>query len=196
MPSFPSNFHLAHVTRGAPAAKPGQPSAPSVSGVEAESARLSWEAPSSDGGKEIGNYVVEKRDVTSSKGWTLAAKGIIRGTSTEIAGLTKGTTYEFRVSAENEVGIGDPSPASQAVTCEGKPGTILQSSISIWRTYLNADTEAPRVTTGLEAEMAAKEKSKVKLTVKFAGKPAPELHWFRNGREIFNGKRVWIETQV
>lgn len=32
------------------------------------------------------------------------------------------------------------------------------------------------------------------MSVDVSGQPTPEIKWYRNGREIYDGKRQWIET--
>lgn len=46
----------------------------------------------------------------------------------------------------------------------------------------------------MKESLSLPENAKAKLTITFSGKPAPEIKWFRNGREIFDGRRQWIET--
>ncbi len=87
-----------------------------------ESVKLSWNAPDSDGGAAIGNYVIEKHEIKSKRGWTVASRAIVRSTTYEVQNLIKGGTYEFRVSAENEVGLGDASDACEPVMCQSKIG--------------------------------------------------------------------------
>lgn len=42
--------------------------------------------------------------------------------------------------------------------------------------------------------MTAVKNGKTKITAEFTGHPAPEIHWFKNKKEIFSGKRQWIEN--
>lgn len=56
------------------------------------------------------------------KGWIQASRTIISDTTYDVPGLTKGASYEFRVSAENGVGMGEPSEASSVAKCEKKIG--------------------------------------------------------------------------
>ena len=48
--------------------------------------------------------------------------------------------------------------------------------------------------TNMPGDIAGIENKKLKAAVEFSGEPAPEVHWFRDGKEIFSGKRQWIET--
>lgn len=47
---------------------PGTPTGPlEVLNLDAESCTLSWKPPADDGGNDITNYIVEKREVGSNK---------------------------------------------------------------------------------------------------------------------------------
>ena len=54
----------------------------------------------------VKNYVVEKKDKKSGK-WTPVSK-FCRGTKCDVEDLEPGETYEFRVSAVNEMGQSEP----------------------------------------------------------------------------------------
>uniref|UniRef100_A0A672G2D9 Titin n=1 Tax=Salarias fasciatus TaxID=181472 RepID=A0A672G2D9_SALFA len=82
--------------------KPGPPSDLSVDDVSADFVCLSWHPPHYTGGCEITNYVVEKRD-TSSTIWQTVSATVAR-TSIKISRLTQGTEYQFHVAAENRYG--------------------------------------------------------------------------------------------
>lgn len=82
---------------------------------------ISW-TQSYDGGKKIINYIIEF-SANSGGTWTTLPQGpylILRGiadqTSCTIIGLPSVSNYVFRVSAQNAVGIGNPSEASIAMT--------------------------------------------------------------------------------
>lgn len=83
---------------------------------------LEWSPPEFDGGAPITTYVVEKRDVASTKGWVIASKSAVRDTSFTVPNLILGATYEFRVTAENEAGIGEASEPSEQITTKSKEG--------------------------------------------------------------------------
>uniref|UniRef100_A0A3B3IAE5 Uncharacterized protein n=1 Tax=Oryzias latipes TaxID=8090 RepID=A0A3B3IAE5_ORYLA len=67
---------------------------------------LVWERPLLDGGADITNYIVEKRD--SSKRSYSAVTNKCTETTYTIEDLSEKTSYFFRVLAENENGVGDP----------------------------------------------------------------------------------------
>lgn len=69
--------------------------------------KLRWEPPLADGGSEITNYIIEKRE-TSRANWALVTSNIHGHiTDCSVEKLIEGHEYQFRVSAENQYGVGD-----------------------------------------------------------------------------------------
>lgn len=66
---------------------------------------LAWQAPEKDGGSKIIEYIVEIR-ATSAKKWIKYGTTAGDCTNIFVEQLTKETSYEFRISARNEVGTG------------------------------------------------------------------------------------------
>ncbi|RMX44252.1 hypothetical protein pdam_00005282 [Pocillopora damicornis] len=95
---------------------PEPPSKPCVREMTSSSLVLHWEPPKLDGGKEITAYTVEYKE-TGVSVWQ-AAVPFVAGNSTLIDDLTPGATYQFRVSANNEIGISRPSPISDSITLD------------------------------------------------------------------------------
>ena len=92
---------------------PGAPSAVlAVAGPQ--SALVTWEAPTSDGGATVTAYQLDYSP-DSGTTWTTSATDAAT-LSLTVEGLTAGSEYVFRVSATNSVGTGDTSVASTAVT--------------------------------------------------------------------------------
>lgn len=83
---------------------------------------LCWEPPLLDGGAEITNYIVEKRD--SSKRIYAAVTNKCMETTYEIDELSEKISYFFRVSAENENGVGEPCETAEPIKATEKPGTV------------------------------------------------------------------------
>ena len=70
----------------------------------------------------IKSYTIEKRDAMKST-WLNAGR-VDRDTLTFTAShLTEGNDYYFRVSAENKIGVGEPTELSKAVTAKLPYGT-------------------------------------------------------------------------
>ncbi len=99
----------------APSAQQDTPTAPGApTGLTAtpgnNSVTLSWSAPSSDGGAPLTGYVIEGGTSPSDD----SVLQNVDGSPATITGLTNGTTYYFRVLAEN--GTDDTASAVVAVT--------------------------------------------------------------------------------
>jgi protocatechuate 3,4-dioxygenase beta subunit len=75
-----------------------------TSGVGSGQVRLSWDAPVSDGGFSITDYVIQRS--TSGVAWATVDDGVSTTRSVTVSGLTNGTTYQFRVAASNAAGAG------------------------------------------------------------------------------------------
>lgn len=93
--------------------RPDPPRFPQVENIGIDSLSLSWKQPIWDGGSNITNYMVEKREPTME---TWIRVGNTRFTSMAITGLTPGHQYEFRAYAENVYGRSDPSETSTLIT--------------------------------------------------------------------------------
>jgi hypothetical protein len=94
--------------------KPAAPSAPRVGEVRDSTVVLSWTAPDSRG-EPIQRYFV---NASPGGGRTECAS-----TTCTIGGLTNNTEYTFTVTAENAVGLSDPSPASASARPDAVPST-------------------------------------------------------------------------
>lgn len=97
----------------------GRPSPPTgpvkISGISSESCTLSWSEPADDGGTEITNYIVEKRE-SGHASWQVVNSSVQR-TTIKVTHLTKYMEYTFRVCAENKFGV-SKSIESAAVVIE------------------------------------------------------------------------------
>ena len=75
---------------------PQAPEKPETSNVHCKGLILTWYRPKIDGGSEINNYIVEKREKLGSK-WLAVTSRPIGECRLKIAGLQEGQEYEFRV---------------------------------------------------------------------------------------------------
>lgn len=107
---------------------------------------LKWKPPENDGGTPITEYIVETKE-TSKKAWkrvsmthiviivshrlrtiissliALFQIAITKGEATNvtISDLKTDTSYNFRVTAKNNVGTGPPYTAEEAITVGKRP---------------------------------------------------------------------------
>lgn len=94
-----------------PFTTPGKPEAPVVSDITKDSATISWEPPAKDGDAPVTDYLLEVKSNTDLR-WKPVDKKI-KDTSYKMEGLQEGVEYEFRVTAFNKAGAGQPSTTSK-----------------------------------------------------------------------------------
>ncbi|XP_070759355.1 immunoglobulin-like and fibronectin type III domain-containing protein 1 [Enoplosus armatus] len=99
----------------------GPPGAPKVVSASKTCINLTWTPPENDRGVPIIGYQVEKRKKDTNQWIALnALNEPIEDVNYAVKDITEGAEYEFRVSAINESGSGDPSPPSEMV-CAKNP---------------------------------------------------------------------------
>lgn len=87
--------------------KPGPPAAFDISEITNESCLMAWNPPRDDGGSPITNYIVESRQ-TDKEEW-VKVSATVKHTTFKACKLTAMKEYIFRISAENQYGIGEPA---------------------------------------------------------------------------------------
>jgi len=85
--------------------KPGPVQDLKVKEITANTVTLRWSPPVHDGGRDITGYIVEKREGNRRMWQNMTTT---EATEFEVPGLFEGNQYNFRVSAENSVGTGEP----------------------------------------------------------------------------------------
>uniref|UniRef100_A0A3P8T195 Titin n=1 Tax=Amphiprion percula TaxID=161767 RepID=A0A3P8T195_AMPPE len=139
--------------------KPGPPTGP-VKVVEVSNTfvHLSWEPPEYTGGCQVKNYIVEKRDTTTTT-WqpvtTQLARTAFKGLYHKVTNLLTGNEYIFRVRAINKYGVGDylesePITARNPYKPPTAPGTPEASQITKESMVLSWTT--PEQTGGADIE--------------------------------------------
>src|SRR3989454_401919 len=86
------------------AVAPPSPTGLAATTVSSSQINLSWTAPADNGGSAITGYKIERSTDGGSTWSTLVANTGIAGTTYSDTGLTRGTTYTYKVSAINSVG--------------------------------------------------------------------------------------------
>ena len=78
-----------------------------------DSLTLFWNPPRDNGGGEITNYVIEKREARSSSWQKISS--YCTSTNIRVRNLTVNKDYDFRVMAENQYGTSDPCETDKPI---------------------------------------------------------------------------------
>ena len=84
---------------------PGAPGQIRANDVYKDACVIHWSAPMSDGGSHVTGYHLERRPANTTR-WLKINAEPIRDTTYHCVDLVEGTAYEFRVTAENRIGLG------------------------------------------------------------------------------------------
>ncbi|XP_057701975.1 contactin-3 isoform X2 [Corythoichthys intestinalis] len=99
---------------------PGPPDKVTVEEITDSTAQLSW-TPGRDNGSPITGYIIQCR-TPFTVGWQAVdtVPEVINGNTltATVVGLNAWVEYEFRIVAQNSVGLGEPSPASAKTKTE------------------------------------------------------------------------------
>ena len=107
---------------------PDRPADLHVTSVDKDRVSLEWTPPVDTGGMSLTQYVVERRDVTRGTGvWVVALTLEPTVMQCTVKKLFQGNAYEFRVFAENKVGIGKPVELGKAVVAKLPYGECVAS---------------------------------------------------------------------
>lgn len=156
---------------------PGKPLLVSLPNSPDDVITLKWDRPLSDGGSPIIGYLIEHRR-TGSPHWVRATPSLIQYPELTLSGLEPGWRYQFRVTAQNVVGMSEPSEVSDALTV-----TLQRNAIT-----------PPRFLNELQDRVVL-ENDQCEFTVNVVGAPSPQISWFKDGFEIFSSRRTKITTE-
>lgn len=145
---------------------PGKISAIEVQEVTRNSVTIAWEAPDINGGSEVQSYVVERREQTRRTWDTIENR--CTATTYKVTGLQEGVRYYFKVSPENEFGVGEECVTEKSVlACEqpSPPASIevtdlTNTSVSLMWSTPNQDGGTP--IEGYQLEVKEKDTEKWK----------------------------------
>ncbi|KAM9361800.1 immunoglobulin-like and fibronectin type III domain-containing protein 1 isoform 1-T2 [Symphorus nematophorus] len=135
---------------------PGAPTAPKVVSAFKDCINLAWSPPCDTGGTKIVGYNLEKNKKGTNY-WSLVnQRGPITDTKYAVKDVFEGAAYEFRVSAINLSGAGDPSIPCDTVIARDPmkpPGKVtdLKLTSSNYTTFSLAWTK-PKEIKGVEDE--------------------------------------------
>ncbi|XP_067316389.1 immunoglobulin-like and fibronectin type III domain-containing protein 1 [Pseudorasbora parva] len=115
-------------------AYPGPPSTPKVVSAFKNCITLAWSPPTNTGGTNIVGYNMEKRKRGSNLwGQVNSPDEPIKGKQYDVKDVVEGMEYEFRVSAINFSGAGEPSTPSEFVIARDPkkpPGKVIDLKVT------------------------------------------------------------------
>eukprot|EP00066_Takifugu_rubripes_P026631 XP_011615897.1 PREDICTED: LOW QUALITY PROTEIN: immunoglobulin-like and fibronectin type III domain-containing protein 1 [Takifugu rubripes] len=146
---------------------PGPPAAPKIVSAFKDCINLVWIAPSNTGGTNLLGYNVEKRK-NGSNLWSFVnpPDEPIREKKYAVKDVVEGIEYEFRVSAINISGSGEPSPPSEFVFARDpkmKP-TFTDRKIKNF--------------------MVVKAGNSARINFNFQACPIPSINWLKDGHSV------------
>ncbi|XP_046606834.1 uncharacterized protein LOC124298633 [Neodiprion virginianus] len=157
---------------------PGKPIlVPGSEETQPDVVSIRWERSPSNGGSAIVGYMVEHRRMGSPH-WIRAAPILCTFPELTLSGLEPGWRYQFRVRAQNALGLSEPSELSDPLT------------VTLQRTA----TSTPHFDLELK-DTVALENEQAEFIVQFSGTPLPKISWFKDGFEIFSSRRTRIATE-
>jgi len=108
------------------AAVPGPPLAPEVCDVASTRCTTRYQLPADEGDSPVTGYHLQRRHVTGGEGgeWKTVNERPTTAQELVVDHLEQLSKYEFRVAAENQLGVGEFSPASRRITTDNSVRTI------------------------------------------------------------------------
>uniref|UniRef100_A0A8C8DJU0 Myosin-binding protein C, fast-type n=1 Tax=Oryzias sinensis TaxID=183150 RepID=A0A8C8DJU0_9TELE len=111
---------------------PNPPENVKCTSVGEDSATVTWEPPSFDGGVPIKGYLMERKKTGSAR-WTKLNFDVYEATTYEAKKMIEGVLYEMRVFAVNGIGISQPSVSSKPfmpIAPTGEPTHLLVDDVT------------------------------------------------------------------
>ncbi|CAF0817484.1 unnamed protein product, partial [Didymodactylos carnosus] len=166
-----------------PFTEPGQPGSPECVSRDRDHIEIKWSPPRNDGGSPIKGYIVERRDKTANrKDWSKITKGDLNKTPNFVdENVTAGKEYEYRVTAVNEAGPGEPSTGTGGIFA--KPENEKPSF----------DLSALFGPLG-KKEIRVKAGEPLTIDLPISGSPAPTITWIKDGEDVQPTRDTQLES--
>lgn len=160
----------------APFDPPGPPGTPKVTEIGGDFVNLVWDKPETDGGARIQGYWIDKREV-GGVAWQRVNPAISLTNQINVHNLIEDRQYEFRVFAQNEAGLSEPSQASTSVKIKDPQqfaAPIIIKPLSSVNSVQNHNAQ---------------------FRCAISGVPRPTISWFKGAREIVTGHKYNIFSE-
>ncbi|KAL7833030.1 hypothetical protein SRHO_G00300480 [Serrasalmus rhombeus] len=144
---------------------PDPPAPPKVVSAFKNCVNLEWTPPTKDGGTELLGYLLEKRKKDTNQWVALnPANEPIKALKYAVKEVSEGSEYEFRVSAINASGAGEPSRPSLMV-CAKNPNL---------KPYFKDPEDFMVVRAGNSA----------RIKINYEASPLPEIQWLKENEPV------------
>uniref|UniRef100_A0A673GY14 Immunoglobulin-like and fibronectin type III domain-containing protein 1 n=1 Tax=Sinocyclocheilus rhinocerous TaxID=307959 RepID=A0A673GY14_9TELE len=156
-------------------AYPGPPSTPKVVSAFKNCITLAWSPPTNTGGTNIVGYNMEKRKRGSNIwGQVNPPDEPIKGKQYDVKDVIEGMEYEFRVSAINFSGAGEPSTPSEFV---------IARDPKMRPNFTNRK---------MKSFMVVRAENSARVNINFEASPMPTIIWLKDGMPV--SKRVTVSN--
>ncbi|XP_017266485.1 myomesin 1a (skelemin) isoform X2 [Kryptolebias marmoratus] len=151
---------------------PGPPVGLHVQEVRDTSLVVLWEAPMFSGRSPVNGYYLDIKEASAGEeGWKAVHEKTNKSKFMKVTGLKAGTSYVFRVRAQNLVGVGKSSAVLGPILAQTRPGTK--------EIYVDVDDEGMISMVFECSEMSA----------------GSEFVWYKNYQEITDTSRLNIVSK-
>lgn len=158
---------------------PGKPMQVGIFDGSDDAIVIRWDPPYTDGGSPIIGYLMEQRRIGSPT-WTKTSATLLPYPEISLTiDIVDPWRYQFRVFAQNVVGMSASSPISDPIAM------VVQQSGNSAPQFLNELQDA----TVLENEQC-------EFHVNVIGSPPAQVNWFKDGFEIFSSRRTKIINEL
>lgn len=151
------------VTAKDPYEKPDKPGTPEATDWDKDHVDLQWSAPKKDCGTPVTGYIIEKRSKFGI--WEKAAEVPGNQTKGRVPNLTEGEEYEFRVTAVNKAGVGEPSDASAPIIARAR-------------------FQAPLIDKSFLEDLVVRAGQRICYNLPYQASPKPNVTWQVNGKRV------------
>uniref|UniRef100_A0A3Q3X2S2 Titin n=1 Tax=Mola mola TaxID=94237 RepID=A0A3Q3X2S2_MOLML len=181
--------------------KPGPPTGPiKLEEISAESITLTWEPPTYTGGCPISNYVVEKRDTTTTN-WVVVSATVAR-TTLKVGSAITGYVVEWKKHPDTHwmkasftniidtqfriTGLTEDCAYEFRVIARNAAGVYSHPSQSTGEITAKDEIEAPTATMDSKFKdlTVVHAGETFVIDADYAGKPLPEVIWLKDGKEV------------